>query len=248
MASGFSPPLGCSTARTTEWVCFNGERRWRAAAEVHLPRLDAIIREDIDSRVDLLDAVVTENIDRLNLDPIEEAHSVEELAAECGSAAAAAKQLRRTEGWVSQRRALLRLTPDIQARVQAGEVPFRIARSIASIPPDEQETALKDAVDGQAAKRESRRRERRRKDPESPSPGPEPEPEPEPGPGTGRQASSPPAPAASADPTSVNGQAGAACPDAGGDLPWDSPATLAELIRSKLTPENLAELLQLLAT
>ena len=153
---------------TANYVLVNGERRWRAATQVQLPRLDAVIREDLaDSRADLLDAVIAENIDRKNLDPIEEARSVEDLVAEAGSAAAAAKQLHRTEGWVSQRRALLRLTPEIQARVQAGEVPVRIARSIASLPPEDQEAALKDAVDRQSAERAARHREPRRRTPEN---------------------------------------------------------------------------------
>ncbi len=226
-------------AGPADYVLVNGERRWRAARQVGLPRLEAMIRDEIaDSRAALLEAVIAENIDRRNLDPIEEAHSVEELVTECGSAAAAAKHLHRTEGWVSQRRALLKLTPEIQARVQAGEVPVRIARSIASVPPDEQEAALKDAVNSQPAKRASRRREPRRQDPEDPPA------DPEPGPGTVGQAGSPTAPA---DRTAVNEEADAADPDIGEDLPWDSPAALAALIRSKLTPGTLAELLQLLA-
>ncbi len=230
-------------AGPADYVLVNGERRWRAVRQVGVPRLEAMIRDEIaDSRADLLEAVIAENIDRRNLDPIEEARSVEELVTECGSAAAAAKHLRRTEGWVSQRRALLKLIPEIQARVQAGEVPVRIARSIASVPPDEQEAALKDAVNSQPAKRATRRREPRRKDPEDPPT--DPGPGQEPGPGAVGQPGSPAAPAGR---TAVTEEADAADPDIGEDLPWDSPAALAALIRSKLTPGNLAELLQLLA-
>jgi ParB family chromosome partitioning protein len=235
------------------YVLVNGERRWRAARQIQLPRLDAMIREDLaDSRTDLLEAVIAENIDRLNLDPIEEAHSVEELVTECGSAATAARQLHRTEGWVSQRRSLLRLTPEIQARVQAGEVPVRIARSIASVPPGDQEAALKNAAERKSADRASRRREPRRKDPDTPAtgPGPGPGPEsgsgPEPGPGAAGQAGSPqPSDGAAA----ADGSAGRADsgPGGGPGLPWDSPALLAEMIRSRLTDEALAELLRLLA-
>jgi ParB family chromosome partitioning protein len=238
---------------TADYVLVNGERRWRAASQVKLPRLDATIREDFDSRTDLITSVAAENLDRLNLDPIEEAHSVEELVAECGSAAAAAKELHRTEGWVSQRRALLKLTPELQARVQAGEIPVRIARSIASVPPGEQEAALNDAVGRQAAKKQARRREAAGREPggqhpdataAAPQPavaapaGPAPEPA-----GPGPAATAPPAnrPAARSGGTEATGTG------SGADLPWGSPATLAELIRSRLTAENLAELLRLLA-
>ncbi len=234
---------------TADYVLVNGERRRRAATQVQLPSLDAMIREDLaDSRADLLEAVIAENIDRLNLDPIEEARSVEELVAESGSAVAAAKQLHRTEGWVSQRRALLKLTPEIQARVQAGEIPVRIARSIASVPPDDQEAALQDTIERQSAARASRRREPRRKDPDAPATEPGPEPGPGPGPGHDavRQAGSPPPDDDSAAANSRTGTADAG-PGPRPDLPWDSPAVLAEMIRSRLTSEVLAELVRLLA-
>jgi len=253
---------------TADYVLVNGERRWRAATQVQLPRLDAVIREDLaDSRADLLDAVIAENIDRKNLDHIEEARSVEDLVAEAGSAAAAAKQLHRTEGWVSQRRALLRLTPEIQARVQAGEVPVRIARSIASVPPEDQEAALTDAVDRQSAERAARHREPRRRNPENapgpgpapgtapatdpgPAPGTDPGPAPapqDPAPGPVGQDASPPPPQDGGAAAAGGSARGSAGPAAGPDLPWDSPAALAQMIRSRLTSEALAELLHLLA-
>ena len=249
------------------YVLVNGERRWRAASQVDLPGLDAMIREDFDSRVDLLDAVAAENIHRLNLDPIEEALTVEELVTESGSASAAAEQLQRSEGWVSQRRALLRLTPEIQARVQAGEVPVRIARSIASVPAEDQETALQEAVGRQTAERVSRRTKPRGQDPEAKTAGPGPGPGtagpgpgpgtagPGPGPGTSAQPAPQPGPAdrarAASPPPAASSTVATGTPDtaddgSGVDLPWNSPVTLAELIRSRLTAENLAELLRLL--
>jgi ParB family chromosome partitioning protein len=74
-------------------------------------------------------------------DAIEEARAVEEMVTECGSAAKAAERFRRHESWVSQRRALLKLTPPLQNSVRSGELPVRIARSIAALPADEQEAA-----------------------------------------------------------------------------------------------------------
>ena len=239
---------------SADYVLVNGERRWRAARQAQLRGLDAIIREEIaDSRADLLDAVIAENIDRMNLDPVEEANSVEALVAECGSAAAAAKQLHRTEGWVSQRRALLKLTPEIQARVQAGEVAVRIARSIASVPPDDQEAALRKAQARQAGQRAGRRRAP--DDPGRQTSGPDPVPPvgPDPVPPPAGPAPPPHQPPgftavknpgeedAPADHDAANAAA------AGEVIPWDSPAALAELIRSKLPAEDLAELVSLLA-
>jgi ParB family chromosome partitioning protein len=242
-----------------DYVLVNGERRWRAARQVELPRLEAMIREEIaDSRAGLLEAVIAENIDRLNLDPIEEAHSVEELVTECGSAAAAAKQLRRTEGWVSQRRALLKLTPEIQARVQAGEVPVRIARSIASTPPDGQEAKLADALERRPADPATRRRPRRPEEGPADRPGPAESGRDEPGVDASAASSDRTAAAEASGPqrgSGISDEAGlAGRPGTPGDftavtdVPWDSLPDLADLIRSRLTSDSIAELIGLLGT
>jgi ParB family chromosome partitioning protein len=144
-----------------DYVLVNGERRWRAATQVSLPAIDVLIRPQLaDSRVDVLDALFAENIDRKNLDPIEEARAVDEMVTECGSAAKAAARFRRTESWVSQRRALLRLTPELQDRVRSGELPVRIARSIAALPADGQEAAWREAREAEQARRVDRREAR----------------------------------------------------------------------------------------
>ena len=79
-----------------DYVLVNGERRWRAATRRYpLPVVDALIRPQLaDSRPEFLDAIFTENIDRKNLDPIEEARAVEEMVNEgAGSAAKAAERV-----------------------------------------------------------------------------------------------------------------------------------------------------------
>ena len=144
-----------------DYVLVNGERRWRAAVQVSLPTIDVIIRPQLaDSRPAFLDAIFTENIDRKNLDPIEEARAVEEMVTECGSAAKAAERFRRHESWVSQRRALLKLTTELQDRVRSGELPVRIARSIAALPAEGQEEAWREAREAEQARREDRRQAR----------------------------------------------------------------------------------------
>jgi len=143
------------------YVLVNGERRWRAAAQVSLPALDALVRPELaGSRPAFLDAIFTENLDRRNLDPIEEARAVEEMVTECGSAALAATRFRRHESWVSQRRALLKLTPELQDSVRSGELPVRIARSVAALPPAKQEAAWRAARETEQTRRDGRHRER----------------------------------------------------------------------------------------
>jgi ParB family chromosome partitioning protein len=129
--------------RAAAYVLANGQRRWMGVREVKLPTIHALVREDskiVGSRADFMDAVFTENIDRQDFNPIEEARAVEAMVAECGSAELAAERWRKSPGWISQRRALLKLSPELQALVISGELPAWIGRSkrLTSLPHEEQ--------------------------------------------------------------------------------------------------------------
>ncbi|WP_331766858.1 ParB/RepB/Spo0J family partition protein [Embleya sp. NBC_00896] len=117
---------------TTTYVIANGERRYRAANLVGLGTIEAVIREGVvGSRRDFLDAVLSENLDRMNFDPVEEARAVEQMVVEFGSARAVAEHRGKHEAWVSQRRSLLRLSPDMQALVSSRQMPVEKARNLA---------------------------------------------------------------------------------------------------------------------
>lgn len=121
------------------YVIITGERRYRGARQVGLETLGAIIMEEIaTSRHDVLDAVLSENIDRKNFDPIEEALAVQLMVKECGKAVVAAQRFRRTGGWISQRLSLLRLAAEVQVLVRSGQIPVREARELATHPENEQ--------------------------------------------------------------------------------------------------------------
>ncbi|WP_420855169.1 hypothetical protein [Rhodococcus koreensis] len=47
-------------------------------------------------------------------------------------------KLAKSKGWISQRRALLQLTPELQTALRNGEIAIRTARSLAQVPPEEQ--------------------------------------------------------------------------------------------------------------
>ncbi|MCD9145880.1 hypothetical protein LUZ16_28150 [Streptomyces albireticuli] len=91
------------------------------------------------SRADFLDAVLSENNDREDLDPIERALGIETMVNELGGADKVAEHYGKTKGWVGQQRKLLKLTIDLQAVVSSGDMPVRIARDIAGLPAAEQQ-------------------------------------------------------------------------------------------------------------
>ena len=122
-----------------KFVVINGCRRLAAASKYGLKSLDIVVNDAIArDRITLISASITENVDRQDFDVIEEAKAVEALVAECKNTEEAAGRLHRTRSWVSQRRALLRLAPELQTALRRGELAIREARSLAQVPLQEQ--------------------------------------------------------------------------------------------------------------
>ncbi|NUH42910.1 hypothetical protein HUF15_40545 [Streptomyces samsunensis] len=129
------------------YIIANGERRYRGSLAAGLPTLNVVHNEDVaTSRADFLDAVLSENNDREDLDPIERAIGIETMVAELGGADQVAGHYQKTKGWVSQQRKLLKLTPELQELVSSGELPVRVGREIAGLPPGEQASAWAEEV------------------------------------------------------------------------------------------------------
>lgn len=118
-------------------VIVSGERRYRGATAVNLAGLECVINDDFaTSRKTFLDAVVSENIDRANFDPVEEAYAVQALVDAFGTARAVAQHYERADGWVSQRRVLLELAPGVQSLVRRRDMPLEPARKLGKLTKD----------------------------------------------------------------------------------------------------------------
>ncbi|GGR45726.1 ParB/RepB/Spo0J family partition protein [Streptomyces netropsis] len=127
---------------SASFVIANGERRYRGSQAAGQTTLNVVHNEDVaQSRAEFLDAVLAENNDREDLDPIERAIGIETMVVELGGADKVAEHYGKTKGWVSQQRSLLKLTDELQALVSCGDMPVRVARKIAGLPSSEQEAA-----------------------------------------------------------------------------------------------------------
>ncbi|MFV9460302.1 ParB/RepB/Spo0J family partition protein [Rhodococcus sp. NM-2] len=121
------------------WIVINGCRRLAAAANFGRPDLDIVVKDEVAAdRITLLAAAVIENVGRRDFDVIEEAKAVELMVVECGTVEKAALKLNKSKGWISQRRALLKLAPELQTAIRTGELAIRTARSLAQVPQAEQ--------------------------------------------------------------------------------------------------------------
>jgi ParB family transcriptional regulator, chromosome partitioning protein len=140
-------------AIATRYVVINGCRRLAAAHKYGRVDLDVVVNDEIArDRVTLISASIAENVDRQDFDVIEEARAVEALVRECGIADAAAERLRKTKGWVSQRRSLLELAPELQTALRRGELALREARALARVPVWEQVSRWEKALNKQDKK------------------------------------------------------------------------------------------------
>ncbi|MGR8012305.1 ParB/RepB/Spo0J family partition protein [Streptomyces hypolithicus] len=141
-------------------IIVNGERRYRASSAVGLEHLNVVHDETLTaSRAVLLDAILSENNDRENLDPIERALGIETMVEQIGGASKVAEHYGKTQGWVSQQRKLLKLVPELQDLVSSAAMPVRVARDIAGLPAGEQVAAWqRQAADREASKASPQRR------------------------------------------------------------------------------------------
>ena len=121
-----------------------GERRWRAARMAGVERVPALVRaaEEAPTRLVL---GLTENLQRENLDPIEEAHGLRLLCDEFGlTQDEVAVRLGRNRVSINQALRLLTAAPAVQSAVSSGAISAGHARALAGLPQHrEQEQGLK---------------------------------------------------------------------------------------------------------
>lgn len=123
----------------TRFVVIIGNRRLAAAHQFGRPNLDIVIKDELaKDKATLLSAIIAENVDRQGFDVIEEAKAVQQLVDELGSADAAAEHMKKSKTWVSQRRDLLKLEPELQEATRRKDLAIRDARALARFPAAEQ--------------------------------------------------------------------------------------------------------------
>ena len=125
----------------SRYTIIAGERRWRAARLANLDSIPAIVREWDD--VKRQEAALIENIQRENLNAIEEAQGINTLMTECAlTQEAVAERLGRSRSAVANLLRLLNLPKKIQSAVVDGSLSAGHARVLAGIADREQQANL----------------------------------------------------------------------------------------------------------
>jgi len=109
-----------------------GERRWRAAKLAGLSRVPVVIKEVPDES--LLEIALIENIQRENLNPIEEAQAYKKLIEAVGlTQEALASRVGRDRSYITNYLRLLRLPEDLQQLVKEGRLSTGHARTLLAL-------------------------------------------------------------------------------------------------------------------
>jgi ParB family chromosome partitioning protein len=149
-----------------------GERRWRAAQRAGLLKIPVTIRDIPDDK--LLEVALVENIQRENLNPIEEAQAYRRLTDELQlSQEAVASAVGKDRATVANVMRLLRLPPEIRNDLSAGALSMGHARALLALPDETaQRRVARDVVARGVSVRETEALVRRELTPQSAAPEP----------------------------------------------------------------------------
>ncbi|MFD6416174.1 ParB/RepB/Spo0J family partition protein [Streptomyces sp. NPDC060194] len=209
------------------FVVIDGNRRLAASRLAGLTTLLIHVNDALAaSSQDILEASIIANIHRVDVPPMDQAKAIQSLVAVHGSQGQVAKRLGKTPAWVSQRLALLELVPELQEKVETGELRVESARRIGRLPAEQQESEARRTL------AEPKPARKARPTPVETAPArPAPEAEPR---------DTAPAPAPAPEPAHVPAQ------PTSPDTLWDDPQRLAREIISRLDHAQRRKVISLL--
>jgi ParB family chromosome partitioning protein len=128
-ASGVVQPIVVKALANGRYQLIMGERRWLASFEAGKATVPAIVREASD--VQAMEMTIVENLQRADLNPMEQARAYQRLAADFKmTQEQMATRTGKDRASVTNFLRLLKLPKDIQNKVEAGELTFGHARAL----------------------------------------------------------------------------------------------------------------------
>lgn len=122
-----------------------GERRWRASLKAGLKEVPVIVRNYSDREI--LELSLIENIQRENLNPIEEAKAYKQLIDEFGlTQEEVAERVSKSRSAVTNAVRLLKLSDDVQKMVVDGKLSMGHARALISVDNMDDQTKLANKI------------------------------------------------------------------------------------------------------
>ena len=137
---GVIQPLTVRKLQSGYYQIIAGERRWRAARMAGLSEVPCIVIEADDRKA--MELAMIENLQREDLNPIEEAQGYQTLVSQYGlTQEEAAQQVGKSRSAVANALRLLNLAPAVRALVEEGKLSGGHARALLPLSPALQESA-----------------------------------------------------------------------------------------------------------
>ncbi|MBM3190102.1 MAG: ParB/RepB/Spo0J family partition protein [Chloroflexi bacterium] len=131
-------PAAADTGDSSRYQLITGERRWRAAQLAGIHHVPVIVKEATPQET--LELALIENIQRADLNPLEEAHAYSQLAEEFGlTQERIASRVGRSRVSVTNTMRLLRLPQPIQEALLAGQITEGHARALLMLDAEEEQ-------------------------------------------------------------------------------------------------------------
>ncbi|MFE4578546.1 ParB/RepB/Spo0J family partition protein [Streptomyces sp. NPDC002285] len=141
---------------SADFVVVDGNRRLAGAKLAGLDdvpvHVDDALAHDADT---LLETALTAAVQHEDLEPLDEARALQRLVEVHGSQRAVARSLGKSSGWVTQRLALLNLTPELKQAVSEKTIPLDVARTVGQLPEQQQQSAAEEKLRQRADRKRS---------------------------------------------------------------------------------------------
>lgn len=151
---GVVQPLVVTPRGDGSYTIIAGERRWRASKKAGLAQVPVVVRQVADDR-ELLELALVENLQRSDLNPVEEAEAYRTLAASFDlSQEEIAGRVGKSRSAVTNALRLLNLPPEVQDLLRSGRLTAGQARPLLAIsdPKRQVELARKATAEGFTAR------------------------------------------------------------------------------------------------
>ena len=144
---GIIQPLTVRKLSSGYYQIIAGERRWRAARMTELTEIPAVVIEADDQKA--MELAMIENLQREDLNPMEEAEGFRALVANYGmTQEEAARRVGKSRSAVANAMRLLDLSPALQELVTDGQLSAGHARALLPLSPGLRAEAAKAVIDG----------------------------------------------------------------------------------------------------
>ena len=144
-ANGLVQPILLRRTASGRYQLVAGERRWRAAQRAGMQRISAVIRNIPDSK--LLELALVENIQRQELNPIEEALAYQRLIQQLNlTQDEVAARVGKERSSVANYLRLLKLPESIRALLEAETISMGHARALLGMNSDAEQARLVDEI------------------------------------------------------------------------------------------------------